>query len=306
MTSIEARAHEETGPSPAATVQGARQRRRRPVWIAFPTALAGGLIVATIVAGALVAPWITTYDPIKTDLRAANQPPSGSHLLGTDALGRDIVSRMLYGGRTSLATALVAISVAVTTGSLLGLVSGYWSGTLDLVLMRMMDALLAVPALVLALGLAAALGPGLTNGAIAIGVVYVPGFARLVRGQVLALREEEFVLAAQALGAGPLRILARHLLPNALVLIVVFASLRVPSAILAEASLSFLGLGAPPPTPTWGSMVNMSRGDLEQASWAVWAPSTAIFLTVVGLSMLGDGIRDALDPRMRTDTGSRP
>jgi peptide/nickel transport system permease protein len=205
---------------------------------------------------------------------------------------------VLYGGRASLTAGVVAVGLALLLGVPLGLAAGYFGGHVDAVIMRVMDALLSFPALVLALAITAALGPNLSHALLAIGIVATPLFARLTRGQALSVREREFVLAARAVGAGPARIMVRHILPNVAAPLIVQASLSIPLAILAEASLSFLGLGVQPPEPSWGGMVNAGKDYLDLAPWMAFAPGTAILLTVMGFNFLGDGIRDALDPRL--------
>src|SRR5437660_87065 len=222
----------------------------------------------------------------------------GAHLLGTDNVGRDVLSRVIWGTRISLVAGFVSVAMALLTGGVLGLVAGYSGGRVDGLVMRAMDAVLSFPPLVLALALGAMLGAGLTGVLIALGVVYTPTFARIMRGQVLGIKSREYVDAARALGAPAWRIAVRHVLPNAAAPMVVQASLSVAFAILAEASLSFLGLGIQPPAASWGSMINAGRGYLQQAPWIVFGPGAALFVTVVGLNFVGDAVRDALDPRL--------
>jgi peptide/nickel transport system permease protein len=227
-------------------------------------------------------------------------PPSLEHPLGTDDLGRDVLSRVIWGSRISLSVGLIAVSIGFFVGVSLGLVAGYVGGLLDLLAMRAIDALLAFPALLLAISITAALGPQIQNAMIAIGIVAVPAYTRLTRGQVLSLREREFVLAARAIGATPLRVVLRHLFPNATNALVVQATLGIAAAILAEAALSFLGLGAQPPDPSWGQDINYNARYLSNFKW--WmsvGPGTAIFLAVFAFNFLGDALRDALDPRLR-------
>jgi len=259
----------------------------------------GTAVVLAAVAVALLAPRLAPYDPLKQDLGNALARPDRAHLLGTDNVGRDVLSRVMWGTRISLVAGFVSVVIATVAGSLLGLLAGYWGGRADGLLMRLMDAVLAFPPLVLALALGGVLGAGLTGVLIALGVVYTPTFARLMRGQVLTIRAREYVEAARVLGAPGWRIAWRHVLPNAATPIVVQASLSVAFAILAEASLSFLGLGIQPPDASWGSMINAGRGYLQQAPWIVFGPGAALFLTVLGLNFLGDAVRDALDPRLR-------
>jgi peptide/nickel transport system permease protein len=259
----------------------------------------GAVVLLGALVVALAAPLLSPYDPLKQNLGNALAKPSRVHLLGTDNVGRDVLSRVMWGTRVSLVAGFVSVALALLTGGLLGLAAGYTGGRVDGVLMRLMDAVLSFPALVLALALGAVLGAGLTGVLIALAVVYTPTFARLMRGQVLSITAREYVDAARALGAPGWRIAWSHVLPNATAPIVVQASLSVAFAILAEASLSFLGLGIQPPAASWGSMINAGRGYLQQAPWIVFGPGAALFITVVGLNFVGDAIRDALDPRLR-------
>lgn len=262
-------------------------------------ALAGMVMLLLLVLGAIFAPILVPYSPTSTDFSALQQPPSSQHWFGTDQLGRDIFSRVLYGARVSLAAGLISVLLALLLGGLIGLVAGFYGGWIDDVLMRLTDAMLAFPFLVLAIALAAVLGPSLQNTMLAIGVVTTPVFARLIRGQVLAERPREYVQAAVALGSSDGRIIARHLLPNILGPLIVQVSLSTATAVLAEATLSFLGLGVQPPTPSWGSMLNDARGYLSQAPHMALFPGLAIFLAVLAFNLIGDGLRDALDPRMK-------
>ncbi|HYU19387.1 MAG TPA: ABC transporter permease [Chloroflexota bacterium] len=287
------------GPQPTAV----RVRERR--WVLVRRALSarfapvGGLVVLVAVLVAVLAPVLSPYDPLQQDLANSLARPGGAHLLGTDNVGRDVLARVIFGTRVSLIAGAVSVAIAALVGSLLGLGAGYWGGRLDDVAMRLMDAVLSFPPLVLALALGAVLGAGLTGVLIALGVVYTPTFARLMRGQVLAIKARDYVEAARLLGAPNWWIVKRHVLPNAATPIVVQASLSFAFAILAEASLSFLGLGIQPPQPSWGSMINAGRGYLQQAPWIVFGPGGALFVTVLGLNFVGDAIRDALDPRLR-------
>jgi peptide/nickel transport system permease protein len=288
------------GAAPAPT----RQVRERK-WVLLRRALSarfaplGGVVVLLAVFGALFAPLVSPYDPLRQDLSSLLASPGGAHLLGTDNVGRDILARVIWGTRVSLIAGFVSVAMAVLAGSVLGLVAGYSGGRVDGLVMRLIDAVLAFPALVLALALGAVLGAGLAGVLIALGVVYTPTFARLMRGQVLTIKTREYVQAAHLLGAPGWRIVLRHILPNAATPIVVQASLSIAFAILAEASLSFLGLGVQPPEPSWGSMINAGRGYLQQAPWIVFGPGAALFITVLGLNFVGDALRDALDPRLR-------
>ena len=260
-------------------------------------ALVGSAVVVFFIALALAAPLVAPYDPLATDWRAVRKPPSSQHLVGTDELGRDVLSRVAWGARASILAGLVSVSIALAVGVPLGLLSGYFGGFADGILMRMIDAMLAIPFLILAIALAAFLGPNLTNAMIAIGVSQTPVFTRLTRGQVLAVKHEDFVDAARAVGNPHRRILLRHILPNVLAPILVQATLAVAGAIIAEASLSFLGLGQQPPAPSWGSMLNTATRFLSQAPWMALWPGLAIFSLVLSFNLLGDGLRDALDPR---------
>jgi peptide/nickel transport system permease protein len=254
-------------------------------------------LVAVLTLMAVFAPLLAPYDPIKQDYGALTKAPSVAHLFGTDNLGRDVLSRTIYGARVSLSAGVIAVGLATLAGLLLGLLAGFFGGWLDELIMRVVDAMLAFPFLVLAITLAAVLGPNLQNAMLAIAVVSAPVFARLARGQVLSERERDYVQAAHALGSSDARIVIRHLLPNIAGPIIIQASLSVAGAILAESSLSFLGLGVQPPTPSWGEMLNTARGYLRDAPWTAIAPGSLIFVSVLAFNLLGDGLRDALDPR---------
>jgi peptide/nickel transport system permease protein len=260
-------------------------------------ALIGLAVVVLFVALAVAAPIVAPYDPLATDWRAVRKPPSAHHLFGTDELGRDVLARVIWGARASLMAGLVSVSIALAVAVPLGLVSGYLGGLVDGLVMRIIDAMLAIPFLILAIALAAFLGPNLSNAMIAIGVVQTPIFTRLTRGQVLAVKHEDYIEAARAVGNPHRRILLRHILPNILAPIVVQATLAIAAAVIAEASLSFLGLGQQPPTPSWGSMLNTASHFLSQAPWMAMWPGLAIFSLVLSFNVLGDGLRDALDPR---------
>jgi peptide/nickel transport system permease protein len=259
----------------------------------------GAAVMGLTVLVALAAPLVAPYDPLAQNLGNALAAPGRAHLLGTDNVGRDVLSRVIWGTRVSLLAGFVSVALAGLAGSLLGLAAGYSGGRMDGLVMRVMDAVLSFPPLVLALALGAVLGAGLTGVLLALGVVYTPAFARLMRGQVLTIAARDYVDAARALGASGWRVAARHVVPNAINPIIVQASLSVAFAILAEASLSFLGLGIQPPEASWGSMINAGRGYLQQAPWIVFGPGAALFVTVVGLNFVGDAVRDALDPRTR-------
>ena len=278
-----------------------RDRRWDTLRRAAATRLApfGAAVLLLAVAAALLAPVVAPHDPLKQDLNHALGRPDRVHPLGTDNVGRDVLSRVIWGTRVSLVAGFGSVVIAVVVGGVLGLAAGYAGGRVDNLIMRVMDAVLSFPPLVLALALGAVLGAGLTGVVIALGVVYTPTFARLMRGQVLSITAREYVDAARALGVPGWRIAWSHVLPNATAPIVVQASLSVAFAILAEASLSFLGLGVQPPGASWGSMINAGRGYLQQAPWIVFGPGAALFVTVVGLNFVGDAVRDALDPRLR-------
>ncbi|HYS19252.1 MAG TPA: ABC transporter permease [Candidatus Binatia bacterium] len=286
-------------PRPAA--EPVRARRWKVLRRAARARLAplGAAVTLLAVLVALAAPLLAPYDPLAQDLGDTLARPGRPHLLGTDNVGRDVLSRVIWGTRVSLVAGLVSVALAVLAGSLLGILAGYCGGRVDGLVMRLMDAVLSFPPLVLALALGAVLGAGLTGVLVALGVVYTPTFARLMRGQVLTITARDYVDAARALGAPGWRIAWRHVVPNAINPIIVQASLSVAFAILAEASLSFLGLGIQPPQASWGSMINAGRGYLQQAPWIVFGPGGALFVTVVGLSFVGDAVRDALDPRTR-------
>ncbi|HEV2186423.1 MAG TPA: ABC transporter permease [Stellaceae bacterium] len=261
------------------------------------TAIFGLGVVAFFIVLAILAPLVSPYDPQTTNWAAVRKPPSMLHLFGTDEIGRDVLARIIWGARASLAAGLVSVSLALAAGVPIGLVSGYLGGFVDGLLMRMVDAMLAVPFLILAIALAAFLGPSLMNAMIAIGVSQTPIFARLTRGQVLSVKHEEYIEAARAIGNPHYRIVLRHILPNIIPPLLVQATLAAAAAIIAEAALSFLGLGEQPPDPSWGSMLNTAKNFISQAPWmAVW-PGAAIFTLVLSLNLFGDGLRDALDPR---------
>lgn len=263
-------------------------------------ALVGLVIVGTLLLAAVFAPLLAPYNPYIVSLDARLQPPGGAHLLGTDELGRDILSRLLFGARVALYVGIVTVFLSGLIGIGGGLVAGYLGGYWDAIIMRLVDVFLAFPVILLAIAIVAVRGPGLTNVLLALAMVYWTSYARVARGIVLLLREEEYTWAARTLGASPARIMLRHLLPNALAPMIVLASLGMGNAILAEAALSFLGFGIQPPEASWGSMLNFGMQFLRDASFLSTFPGLAIFVTVLGFNLLGDGLRDALDPRMRT------
>jgi peptide/nickel transport system permease protein len=260
-------------------------------------AMAGAAVVLFFVLVAVAAPLIAPYDPVETSWSAVRKPPSLEHWFGTDEIGRDVLSRVIFGAQASLLAGVVSVSISLACGVPAGLVSGYVGGFLDGLLMRITDALLACPFLILAIALAAFLGPSLTNAMIAIGISAMPAFIRLTRAQVLNAKVEDYVEAARAVGNPHRRIVLRHILPNILAPVMVQATLAIAAAIIAEASLSFLGLGQQPPAPSWGSMLNTAKNFLDEAPWMAMWPGAAIFSVVLAFNLLGDGLRDALDPR---------
>jgi len=261
------------------------------------SALAGLIIVLFFAILAIAAPILPIADPIATSWGAIRKAPSVAHWLGTDDLGRDILSRMIYGAQASLMAGVVSVLIAVVIGVPFGLIAGYFGGWVDMVISRVTEALLAMPFLIMAIALAAFLGPSLTNAMIAIGLSAMPIFVRLTRGQVLAVKTEDYVEGARSIGLNHFDIMTRYILPNVFAPIIVQATLTVATAIIAEASLSFLGLGQQAPAPSWGSMLNTAKNFLSQAPWMTMWPGIAIFLVVIGFNLLGDGLRDALDPR---------
>jgi peptide/nickel transport system permease protein len=275
-------------------------KRRSRAWSKFrrsPSAVLGGVIVMFFVAVALLAPVLPVPGPAETDWSAVRQGPSATHPFGTDEIGRDVLSRMIWGAQASLLAGVVSVLIAVALGVPLGVLAGYRKGWTDAAISRVTEALLAAPFLILAIALAAFLGPSLRNAMIAIGISAMPVFIRLARGQTLAVLTEDYVESARAVGVGHLAMVTRYILPNIFPPILVQATLTIATAIIAEASLSFLGLGQQPPAPSWGSMLNIAKNFLEQAPWMALYPGFAIFLVVLGFNLLGDGLRDALDPR---------
>lgn len=265
----------------------------------LPLACFGFVVLLIVVLSAILAPWVAPYDPLEQNIDARLQGPSGAHLLGTDELGRDVLSRIIYGSRISLLVGIGAVSFGTVVGVTLGLVAAYARGVLDEVIMRAMDAMFAFPSLILAIGLVAVLGGGLINVIVAIGVANIPWMARIVRSQALSVRERDFVTAARSVGGKDLHIIATHIWPNCAAPVIVQATLGMAFAVLTEAALSFLGLGVPPPTPTWGMMLRLSFPLLRTAPLLSIAPGVAIFLLVLALNFVGDALRDVLDPRLR-------
>jgi peptide/nickel transport system permease protein len=259
----------------------------------------GLLVVLGFVLMALMAPWLATHDPIAASWSAIRKAPTAEFWFGTDELGRDVFSRVVWGTRASLLAGVVSVAIALITGVAIGMAAGFFGGWVDMLISRITDAFLACPFLIMAIALAAFLGPSLSNAMIAIGVSAAPIFVRLTRAQVINIKVEDYIEAARAVGCSPLRIALFHILPNITAPVIVQSTLTIASAIIAEASLSFLGLGQQPPEPSWGSMLNTAKNFMDNAPWmAVW-PGLAIFLLVLAFNLLGDGLRDALDPRHR-------
>jgi peptide/nickel transport system permease protein len=262
-------------------------------------AVAGLIVIATFIALALLAPFVAPYDPLATGWSLVRKAPTAQHWFGTDDLGRDVLARVIYGARASLLAGAISVTIALSIGVPLGLLSGYRGGFIDALISRITDAMLACPFLILAIALAAFLGPSLSNAMIAIGISATPVFIRLTRGQVMSVKVEDYIEAARAMGNPRWRIALVHILPNIMPALLVQATLSIAAAIIAEAALSFLGLGQQPPAPSWGSMLNAAQRFLTNAPWmAIW-PGLAIFVVVLSLNLVGDGLRDALDPRER-------
>lgn len=279
---------------------GVEKREKSRAWGKLKksrSALAGLAIILFFTVLAVAAPLLPIPDPVATSWSAIRKAPSAAHWLGTDDLGRDILSRMIWGAQASLMAGIFSVAIAIVIGVPFGILAGYFGGWVDLVISRITEALLAMPFLIMAIALAAFLGPSLTNAMIAIGLTAMPIFVRLTRGQVLAVKQEDYVEGARSVGLGHLDIMVRYILPNVTAPIIVQATLTVATAIIAEASLSFLGLGQQPPAASWGSMLNVAKNFLSQAPWMAMWPGAAIFLVVIGFNLLGDGLRDALDPR---------
>jgi peptide/nickel transport system permease protein len=286
-----------TGVVAAPAVQGTRRYHALKRLARRPAAVIAALVVLGFIVIAVGAPHIAPFNPITPNLLAVRKPPSSLYLLGTDEVGRDVLSRLIWGARASLLAGVIPVGIALGASIPLGLLSGYAGGWVDGVIMRITDAMLAIPFLIVAIALAAFLGPSLTNAMIAIGIAALPTFLRLARGTVLAIKTEEYVESARALGCSARRIATRHIVPNMLPPIFIQSSITVAAAIIAEASLSFLGLGQQPPAPSWGSMLNTAQRYLSQAPWMALYPGLMIFVIVMALNVLGDGLRDALDPR---------
>ena len=264
-----------------------------------PSAVAGFIIIATMVLIAITAPYIAPYDPIKISLRERLSAPSTVHIFGTDEMGRDILSRVMHGARISLRIGVLVIGIAGGLGAVIGAVAGYLGRQADNIIMRVMDVILSFPPLVLAMALAAALGPNLNNAILAVAFVMIPKFARMVRGEALAVKEKQFISAARASGAGSMWIILHHIIPNCFSSVIILSTLLLGETILIAASLSFIGLGAQPPTPEWGAMISVGRKFLMDQWWYPTFPGLFILVTVIGFNILGDALRDILDPRIR-------
>jgi ABC-type dipeptide/oligopeptide/nickel transport system permease subunit len=275
--------------------RGLRRRWRRLA--RRPASVAGGVVVLIFVTMALGAPWVATSDPLRTDWSKIRKAPTWATPFGMDDLGRDNFSRVVWGSRISMQAGVFSILLALAIGVPIGLVSGYYRGALDQVIMRLTDAWLAFPFLILAIGLVTIMGPSLTNATLAIGLGATPTYIRHTRGLTLSTKEEDYVLAARALGAGDLRLMRRHVFPNIFSAILVQATVSIPTAIIAEAILSFLGLGVQPPTPSWGTMLNAAQQFLDSAPWMAYWPGLAIFSLALSFNLAGDGLRDLLDPK---------
>jgi peptide/nickel transport system permease protein len=271
--------------------------RRR--FVRSATGMAGVIVLLAILLIASFAWLVSPYDPIKQDFRAQNDPPSLAHLMGGDDLGRDVLSRVIWGARVSLQAGAIAASIALVLGSTLGMIAAFYGGRVDAIVMRSMDVMLAFPYLLLAITVVAILGPGLLTAMIAIGIVYIPGYARVVRGAVLVVRSREYVEAATALGASDPRVMWHHVLPNVMAPVIVQVTLNVGTAIIDTAGLSFLGLGTQPPTPDWGNMLSAGRSYVIDSPWIATFPGLAILVTVLAFNLMGDALRDAFDPRLR-------
>ena len=261
--------------------------------------LFGAIVLVVVIAAALFAGQVAPYNPTRQDFRVERQPPSLAHVMGTDEFGRDVLSRVIWGAQASLQAGATAATIALAVGLLLGMLAAYYGGATDNAIMRVMDVVLAFPYILLAIAVVAILGPGLRNAMIAIGIVYVPHYARVVRGAVLSVKSRDFVEAARALGAGDQRVMWQHVLPNAVAPLIVQTTLNVGAAIIDTAGLSFLGLGTQPPTPDWGNMLAAGRSYVIDSPWIATFPGLAILVTVLAFNLMGDALRDAFDPRLR-------
>lgn len=268
-------------------------------WPRFGLLAIGGAIVAVMLAAAAFAPVVAPFDPYALDIAGMLGGPSGHHLLGTDELGRDVLSRTIFATRISIEVALIAVAIGLTGGTLVGLTAAYFGGLVDMVLMRLMEVLFSFPAILLAVILMASLGTNILNAMLAIGIIFIPGFSRLARATAHHVLRQQYIDAARSLGMGDARLIAREILPNVFAPLLVEAAVAFSYAVLLESALSFLGLGAQPPEPSWGNMLNTGRGFMEQAPWLSIVPGLALFLCVLGFNLLGDGLRDAFDPHLK-------
>jgi peptide/nickel transport system permease protein len=282
------------GDAAATSIRSRRTWRRA---LRRPPAVVGAVVVLLFVGMAIGAPWLATGDPINTNWSQIRKAPTLAHLFGTDDLGRDVYSRVIWGARTSMQAGVLSILLAIAVGVPTGLTAGYYRGMIDQAIMRLTDAWLSFPFLILAIGLVTILGPSLTNATVAIGMAATPTYIRLTRGLVLSAAQEDYVQSARALGGGDVRMMLRHILPNIFSALLVQATVSIPGAIIAEAILSFLGLGVQPPTPSWGTMLNAAQQFLETAPWMSWWPGLAIFSLALSFNLAGDGLRDFLDPK---------
>jgi ABC-type dipeptide/oligopeptide/nickel transport system permease subunit len=285
---------------PGAIAAPARATRFRRVWrraLRRPPAFVGAAVVLLFLGMAVGAPWIATTDPLRTDWGQIRKAPTMAHIFGTDDLGRDVYSRVVWGARISMQAGVFSILLAIAFGVPTGLMAGFYRGAIDQVIMRLTDAWLSFPFLILAIGLVTILGTSLTNATVAIGMAATPTYIRLTRGLVLSTAQEDYVQGARALGGGDARMMSRHILPNIFSVLLVQATVSIPSAIIAEAILSFLGLGVQPPSPSWGTMLNTAQQFLETAPWMAWWPGLAIFSLALSFNLAGDGLRDFLDPK---------
>lgn len=301
MTALEDQGRDQSESMQALTGQRQRSRRfdfARAIAKTYPGRI-GGFVIILIILLAIFAPLIAPADPYAIDPVNRLQPPSTDNFFGTDETGRDVFSRVIYGSRISLQVGVIAVAISMSLGVLFGLTSGYYGGTVDTIIMRFIDILLAFPGFLLALAIIAMLGPSLTNAMIAVGVGSAPGFARLVRSVVLSVRNTDYVVAARVIGASHFHIMRNQVLRNVMAPVIVLATLEFPLAILIAANLSFLGLGAQPPTPEWGAMVVAARTFIRTEPWLINFPGLAIFVTVLGFNLFGNAVRDALDPRLR-------
>jgi peptide/nickel transport system permease protein len=292
--------------APGPTIAGGVRRQAVTPWTAARkrfvrsrTGLFGAIVLLIVVIAAILASFVSPYSPTRQDFRVERQPPSLQHLMGTDEFGRDVLSRVIWGAQASLEAGAVAATIALLVGVTLGLLAAFYGGRADNLIMRVMDVVLAFPYILLAIAIVAILGPGLLNAMIAIGIVYVPHYARVARGSVLSVRARDYVEAARALGAGDGRVMLQHVLPNTLAPIIVQTTLCVGTAIIDTAGLSFLGLGTQPPTPDWGNMLSAGRSYVIDSPWIATFPGVAILVTVLAFNLMGDALRDAFDPRLR-------